>query len=88
MEPCSDTGTRCQAASLVDDGAGGASKGTFRELAQTALGVHNGKAQLGYSAVGRQEMAVAKGQEAPSELTADVFLCKHLWIDDFRRSSH
>ena len=84
MEPCSDTGTRCQVASLVDDGTGGTSKGTFRELAETALGVHNGKTQLGYSAVGRQEMIVAKGQEAPSELTANIFLCKHLWIDDFK----
>jgi len=83
-EPCSDTGFRCQVATMADRGEGCTSKGTLRELMEQCLGVHNGRTQLGYSAVGRQEMVTSKNAEAPSELSANLFLCKNLWIDDFK----
>jgi len=84
FEPCSDTGFRCQVATLKDCGDGSSGKGTLRELCEESLGTYNGDAQLGYSAVLKQETIQAKDKEAPSEQTSNMHLCKHAWVDDFK----
>ena len=84
FEPCSDTGVRCQVATLKDCGDGSTGKGTLRELCEECLGTFNGDAQLGYSAVLKQETLQTKDKEAPSEQTSNMYLAKHAWVDDFK----
>lgn len=86
FEPCSDTGVRCQVSTFKDAGDGSTAKGTLRELCESSLGTYNGDAQLGYSCVLTQETIQTKKQEAPSEQTSNLFLCKHAWVDDFKPS--
>eukprot|EP00969_Alexandrium_andersonii_P270059 11936730-Alexandrium_andersonii.AAC.1 len=86
FEPCSDTGLRCQVATMKDSGDGSTGKGTLRELCEACLGTFNGDAQLGYSAVLKQEVLQVKDKEAPSEQTSNMYLCKHAWVDDFKPS--
>jgi hypothetical protein len=62
FEPCSDTGVRCQIATLKDCGDGSTGKGTIRELCEECLGTFNGEAQLGYSAALKQ---ADQGQGGP-----------------------
>ena len=84
FEPCSDTGVRCQVATFKDCGDGSTGKGTLRELCEVCLGTFNGDAQLGYSAVLKQETIQTKDKEAPSEQTSNMYLAKHAWVDDFK----
>jgi len=84
FEPCSDTGVRCQVATMKDNGDGSTAKGTLRELCEESLGTYNGEVQLGYSCVLKQETIQTKDREAPSEQQSNLYLCKHAWVDDFK----
>ena len=86
FEPCSDTGVRCQVATMKDNGDGSTAKGTLRELCEESLGTYNGEVQLGYSCVLKQETIQTNDREAPSEQTSNMYLCKHAWVDDFKPS--
>jgi len=84
LEPCSNTGTRCQIATFKDGGGGSTAKGTVRELAEQCLGCNNGDTQRGYVAVLSQETLQVRDSEGPSEQKSNLFLTKHAWVDDFK----
>eukprot|EP00929_Paragymnodinium_shiwhaense_P019277 TRINITY_DN13209_c0_g1_i3.p1 TRINITY_DN13209_c0_g1~~TRINITY_DN13209_c0_g1_i3.p1 ORF type:complete len:1103 (+),score=298.55 TRINITY_DN13209_c0_g1_i3:203-3310(+) len=74
-----------QIASFVDSGEGSTAKGTVRELCEASLGVHTagGNNSMGYCCIVTPEAIKQRTQEAPSEVIANLALCKHAWVDDF-----